>query len=111
MSGAPRAPNATGAVLAISESPDAVRGVKPKPIRMAPVTATGVPNPQAPDKAIPPLSGQDFRKEFNTDAKILEFIRSGSVIGKAPITSMPHWGGIIPDWQLKALVAYLKTLK
>jgi mono/diheme cytochrome c family protein len=40
----------------------------------------GVPNPQAPDKAIPPLSGQDFRAEFNTDAKILEFIRSGSVI-------------------------------
>ena len=71
----------------------------------------GVPNPQAPDKAIPPLSGQDFRAEFNTDAKILEFIRSGSVIGKPPITSMPHWGGIIPDWQLKALVAYLKTLK
>jgi mono/diheme cytochrome c family protein len=71
----------------------------------------GVPNPQSPDKAIPPLSGQDFRKEFNTDAKILEFIRSGSVIGKAPITSMPHWGGIIPAWQLKALVAYLKTLK
>ena len=22
-----------------------------------------------------------------------------------------HWGGIIPEWQLKALVAYLKTLK
>jgi mono/diheme cytochrome c family protein len=71
----------------------------------------GVPNPQAPDKAVPPLSGQDFRKEFNTDAKIVEFIRSGSVIGKPPITSMPHWGGIIPNWQLKALVAYLKTLK
>jgi mono/diheme cytochrome c family protein len=71
----------------------------------------GVPNPQSPDKAIPPLAGRDFRKEFNSDAKIIEFIRSGSVIGKAPITSMPHWGGIIPDWQLKALVAYLKTLK
>jgi hypothetical protein len=38
-------------------------------------------------------------------------IRSGSVIGKPPITSMPHWGGIIPGWQLKALVAYLKTLR
>jgi mono/diheme cytochrome c family protein len=71
----------------------------------------GVPNPQSPDKAIPPLSGQDFRQEFNTDAKILAMIRSGSVIGRPPITSMPHWGGIIPDWQLKALVAYLKTLK
>ena len=71
----------------------------------------GVPNPQSPDKAIPPLSGQDFRQEFNTDAKILQMIRSGSIIGRPPITSMPHWGGIIPDWQLKALVAYLKTLK
>jgi hypothetical protein len=47
-----------------------------------------VPNPQSPDKTIPPLSGQDFRKEFNTDAKIIAVIRSGSVIGKAPIVSM-----------------------
>jgi hypothetical protein len=39
--------------------------------------------------------GVDFRPEFNTDAKITEFIRSGSVIGRAPIVSMPHWGGII----------------
>ena len=71
----------------------------------------GVPNPQSPDKTIPPLSGQDFRKEFNTDAKISAVIRSGSVIGRAPIVSMPHWGGIIPDDQLRALVAYLTTLK
>jgi mono/diheme cytochrome c family protein len=71
----------------------------------------GVPNPQAADKTIPPLSGQDFRKEFNTDAKIIAVIRSGSVIGKAPIVSMPHWGGIIPPDQLRALVAYIKTLK
>src|SRR5262245_9283987 len=71
----------------------------------------GVPNPGSPDKSIPPLSGQDFRKEFDTDAKILAVIRSGSVIGKPPIAAMPHWGGIIPGWQLRALVAYLKTLK
>jgi mono/diheme cytochrome c family protein len=71
----------------------------------------GVPNPQAPDKTIPSLSGQDFRKEFNTDAKIIAVIRSGSVIGRAPIVSMPHWGGIIPDRRLRALVAYLETLK
>jgi mono/diheme cytochrome c family protein len=71
----------------------------------------GVPNPQSPDKTIPSLSGQDFRKEFNTDAKIIAVIRSGSVIGKPPIASMPHWGGIIPAQDLKALVAYLKTLK
>jgi mono/diheme cytochrome c family protein len=71
----------------------------------------GVPNPQSPDKAIPPLSGSDFFKEFNTDQKITDVIRSGSVIGRAPIVSMPHWGGIIPDQQLQALVAYIKTLK
>jgi mono/diheme cytochrome c family protein len=71
----------------------------------------GVANPGSPDKAIPPLSGQDFRKEFDTDAKILAVIRSGSVIGRPPITSMPHWGGIIPKRELDALVAYLKTLK
>jgi hypothetical protein len=33
------------------------------------------------------------------------------VIGKQPIVSMPHWGGIIPARDLDALVAYLKTLK
>jgi mono/diheme cytochrome c family protein len=71
----------------------------------------GVPNPLSEDKAIPPLSGQEFRDEFNTDEKITEMIRSGSVIGKPPITSMPHWGGIIPEDDLDALVAYLKTLK
>jgi cbb3-type cytochrome c oxidase subunit III len=71
----------------------------------------GVPNPQAPDKAIPPLSGPGFRHDFGTDKKITEMIRTGSVIGRAPIVSMPHWGGIISDADLKALVAYLKTLK
>ena len=71
----------------------------------------GVPNPQSPDKAIPALSGADFFEEFNTDRKIIDVIRSGSVLGRAPIVSMPHWGGIIPDSQLRALVAYIKTLK
>ena len=71
----------------------------------------GVPNPQSPDKAIPPLSGADFFSEFDTDAKIKEIIRTGSVLGSAPIVSMPHWGGILSDDQLNALVAYIKTLK
>jgi mono/diheme cytochrome c family protein len=71
----------------------------------------GVPNPLSPDKTIPPLSGQDFRHEFNTDAKIAAVIRSGSVIGRAPIVSMPHWGGILSNQQIDQLIAYLKTLK
>jgi mono/diheme cytochrome c family protein len=71
----------------------------------------GVPNPQSPDKSIPPLSGAAFFKQFNTDASIKNVIVSGSVIGRAPIVSMPHWGGIIPPDRLDALVAYIKTLK
>jgi mono/diheme cytochrome c family protein len=71
----------------------------------------GVPNPQSPDKAIPALSGADFFEEFDTDKKITDMIRTGSVLGSAPIVSMPHWGGIISDTQLAELVAYIKTLK
>ena len=71
----------------------------------------GVPNPLSADKTIPPLSGGDFRGEFNTDAKIAAVIRSGSVIGRAPIVSMPHWGGILATRQIGELIAYLKTLK
>lgn len=71
----------------------------------------GVSNPLSPDKTIPVLSGQGFRQEFNTDAKIAAVIRSGSVIGRAPIVSMPHWGGILSNQQIAELIAYLKTLK
>ena len=71
----------------------------------------GVPNPLSEDKTIPPLSGLDFRHQFNTDKKITDVIRSGSVIGRAPIVSMPHWGGILSDQQIAELIAYLKTLK
>jgi mono/diheme cytochrome c family protein len=71
----------------------------------------GVPNPLSPDKTIPPLSGQGFHHDFPTDKAIADVIRSGSVIGKAPIVSMPHWGGILADQQIAELTAYLKTLK
>jgi mono/diheme cytochrome c family protein len=71
----------------------------------------GVPNPLSPDTVIPPLSGQGFRHDFPTDKAIADVIRSGSVIGKAPIVSMPHWGGILSDQQIAELNAYLKTLK
>ena len=53
ISGVPRAPKATGAVFAISDSPEACNGLKPIPMRMAAVTATGVPKPQAPSKKAP----------------------------------------------------------
>lgn len=71
----------------------------------------GVPNPLSQDTVIPVLSGRAFRQQFNTDAKIAAVIRSGSVIGRAPIVSMPHWGGILSGPQIAELIAYLKTLK
>jgi mono/diheme cytochrome c family protein len=71
----------------------------------------GVANPLSPDTVIPPLSGPGFRHDFPTDKAIADVIRSGSVIGKAPIVSMPHWGGILSDKQIAQLIAYLKTLK
>ncbi|MDT4818717.1 hypothetical protein FQZ97_518170 [compost metagenome] len=53
ITGVPSAPKATGAVLAISERPEAASGEKPRPIRMPAVTATGVPKPAAPSKNAP----------------------------------------------------------
>jgi len=44
---------ATGAVFAMSDRPDAASGENPRPMRIAPVTATGVPNPAAPTKNAP----------------------------------------------------------
>jgi mono/diheme cytochrome c family protein len=71
----------------------------------------GVPNPSSPDKAVPPLSGADFRAEFDTPEKIATMIRDGSVLGKQPIVSMPHWGGVLSDKQISDLVAYIATLR
>ena len=45
MMGVPSAPKATGAVLAMSDKPDAASGLKPRPMSIAAVTATGVPKP------------------------------------------------------------------
>ena len=53
ISGVPNAAKGTGAVFAMSEVIDAVNGGKPRPMRMADVTATGVPNPAAPSKKAP----------------------------------------------------------
>ena len=69
----------------------------------------GVPNPQSPDTVIPPLVGADFHSEFN-DKAIADIIQSGSVLGKAPIVSMPHWGSILTDQQISQLVAYIDSL-
>jgi mono/diheme cytochrome c family protein len=69
----------------------------------------GVPNPAAPDGTVPPLVGADFHHEFD-DQAMADVIRSGSVLGKAPIVSMPHWGGILTDAEVRQLVAYIDTL-
>jgi hypothetical protein len=53
MMGVPNEPKATGAVLAINDRPQADSGRKPRRIRIAEVTATGVPKPAAPSKKAP----------------------------------------------------------
>jgi mono/diheme cytochrome c family protein len=69
----------------------------------------GVVNP-SPDGTIPPLGGAAFDAQFPTTQSVTDVIASGSVIGKNPITSMPHWGGIIPQSQMNQMVAYIRTL-
>lgn len=69
----------------------------------------GVVNP-SPDGTIPFLGGKAFNAQFPTDQSIIDVITSGSVIGKNPITSMPHWGSIIPPAQMQQLVNYIRTL-
>ena len=64
-----------------------------------------------PDQTIPSLATADFRSEFNTEQKIRNVIVAGSVIGRAPIVSMPHWGGILTDTQVRQLIAYLRSLE
>ena len=51
--GVPIAPNATGAVFAMSDSTAAYNGVNPSPMRSAEQIATGVPKPQAPSMKAP----------------------------------------------------------
>ena len=53
MIGIPKAPNATGAVLAIRHNPAAYNGLNPRPTKIAAVIATGAPNPAAPSKNAP----------------------------------------------------------
>jgi len=69
----------------------------------------GVINP-SPDGTIPPLGGNAFNTQFNTDQSVKDVITQGSVIGQNPITSMPHWGSIIPPDQMQQLVDYIRTL-
>src|SRR6266567_7393303 len=67
--GAPSAPKATGAVLAISDSPAAARGEKPRLMRIDPVIATGVPKPDDPSKKAPTanaISNSCSRRSFVT---------------------------------------------
>ena len=47
-------------------------------------------------------SGDDLPNEFNTDAKIIDVIRSGSVIGRAPIVSMSTGAASFTGWVASA---------
>ena len=51
--GIPIDPNATGAVLAIRQIPDAYNGLNPRPANIAAVMATGAPKPAVPSRKEP----------------------------------------------------------
>jgi mono/diheme cytochrome c family protein len=71
----------------------------------------GVPNPSSPDKSVPPLRGAAFDQQFAKDSDIAYVIKHGSIIGQAPIVSMPVWSGLLSDQQVQALVDYIRTFK
>jgi mono/diheme cytochrome c family protein len=70
----------------------------------------GAVNPNNPGGPLPFLGGAAFDQQFPTPNDVISFIKSGSIVGKAPITSMPHWGSIIPPTQLMQLEKYIRTL-
>jgi len=79
--GVPSAPNATGAVFAISDKPDAASGENPRPIRIAPVTATGVPNPDAPSKKAPKQNATSRSCSLRSRVTVVMLVRR---IAKSP---------------------------
>ena len=83
--GVPSAPKATGAVLAMSESPDAASGAKPRPMRMAAVTATGVPNPAAPSKNAP--NEKAMSRSWRRRSAVTP-VRLSCMILKAPVSQV-----------------------
>ena len=56
----------------------------------------GVPNPLSRGQVDPAALRPGLPPRLPHRPAIAAMIRSGSVIGKAPIVSMPHWGGILP---------------
>jgi len=60
--------------------------------------------------ALPFIGGPAFNQQFPTTQSVIDVITAGSITGRAPLTSMPHWGGIIPQQTLNDLVAYIRTL-
>lgn len=74
-------------------------------------TASAACRTGSPRQDDPAARGCGLKTEFNTDAKIIDFINTGSVLGGPALAAMPHWGGIISDPDLASLAAYINTLK
>ena len=71
----------------------------------------GVPNPQSAGRDDPAAVRGGLPHGVQHAGQDRGVIRSGSVIGRAPIVSMPHWGGILSPTQIADLIAYIDTLK
>ena len=77
---------------------------------MGQTASEAFPTPSRPDTVCPATGWQGLSCRVQPDKDIAEIIRSGSVLGKAPIVSMPHWGTILSDQQIAQLIAYINTL-
>jgi hypothetical protein len=86
--GVPKAPNATGAVLAISARPDAYSGGKPAPIMSAAEIATGVPNPAAPSMNAPKLNAMSIAcTRRSGDSAITECL----IFSNSPVSTVSEY--------------------
>ncbi len=80
MVGMPRAPKATGAVLAIRQRPAAFSGLWPRPTSSAAVMATGAPKPAAPSRKAPK------QKPISSTCR-----RWSSVMDRTELRMMSNW--------------------
>ncbi len=69
----------------MSERPEAGSGGKPSPMRMAAVTATGVPNPAAPSKKAPKQKA--MRRSWRRRSRVMP-VRLSRMTSKYPLSQV-----------------------
>lgn len=55
------------------------------------------------------LVSTEFRRAFPLDAAVVDVIKNGSIAKGDRATSMPAWNGILPDEDIRAIAAYIRS--